>query len=731
MVHITLPDGSKKSFENPITPHEIALSISEGLARNTISAMVDGNQVETTTTIEKDSTVQLLTWNDDLGKKAFWHSSAHLLAQAILFYFPAAKLTIGPAIENGFYYDVDFGDEILSEKDFEKIEKKMLENANAVKRMEHQIFIINNEKSTVLRQHYAITILNEKGEEHARLVVFYDKLTSINSVYGKLYNAAGKQLKSIKTKDLNDYSAVSDNSLAEDGRVKTYDFNYKVYPYTVEYEIEVSKNNSFIFPGWTPQEGEFLSVEQSDYSVVFMESYQLKHKSLNYKGEPKKSLEKGKQNLTWSVVNLPAIKVPFATASWADLATVVYIAPTSFEIAGYKGNMDSWKSYGEFLSQLNKDKDVLPANIAMEVNNLTAGVTDVKERIKILYNYLQKNTRYISVQLGIGGWQPFDASYVAKNGYGDCKALTNYMHSLLKAANIPSYYTVIYAGTSGFAKNRFMQDLPSTQFNHVVLLVPTGKDSLWLECTSQQSPAGYMGEFTGNRKAVSVTEAGGVVVSTPQYGVNENQQLRSIKGKLSAEGNLNMIVETRYECFQQENLSQRINTLSEQKLKEYLEKSLTLSTYDINKFSYKETKSALPFIEESLDITVPNFASISGKRIFITPNILNRSGNQLTYDSLRKSDFVFNYPYRDKDEISIEIPEGYEIEAKPKDRKLETPFGKYILTTKLVDNKVIYSRLMEQSAGRFSPKLQKDIVDFFKEVYSADRSRIVLVKKES
>ena len=129
MVKITLPDGSIKNFENAVTPHEIALSISEGLARNTISAMVNGTQVETTTKISEDATVQLLTWNDDLGKKAFWHSSAHLLAQAILFFYPDAKLTIGPAIESGFYYDVDFGDEILSEKDFEKIEKKMLENA--------------------------------------------------------------------------------------------------------------------------------------------------------------------------------------------------------------------------------------------------------------------------------------------------------------------------------------------------------------------------------------------------------------------------------------------------------------------------------------------------------------------------------------------------------------------------------------------------------------------------
>ena len=129
MIHITLPDGSIRSYKNAVTPMDIALEISEGLARNVLSALVNGQQVETTTPITEDATLQLLTWNDDLGKKAFWHSSAHLLAQAILEFFPSAKLTIGPAIDNGFYYDVDFGDETLSEKDFEKIEAKMLENA--------------------------------------------------------------------------------------------------------------------------------------------------------------------------------------------------------------------------------------------------------------------------------------------------------------------------------------------------------------------------------------------------------------------------------------------------------------------------------------------------------------------------------------------------------------------------------------------------------------------------
>ncbi|MGB3452781.1 MAG: threonine--tRNA ligase [Moheibacter sp.] len=149
MINITFPDGSVRQYENGVTPIEIAKSISEGLARNVISAVVNGQQTETVTPITHDATVQLLTWNDDLGKKAFWHSSAHLLAQAIMEFYPNAKLTIGPAIENGFYYDVDFGDETFSEKDFEKIEKKMIENAQ--KKSEFRLYPVS--KADALKEY--------------------------------------------------------------------------------------------------------------------------------------------------------------------------------------------------------------------------------------------------------------------------------------------------------------------------------------------------------------------------------------------------------------------------------------------------------------------------------------------------------------------------------------------------------------------------------------------------
>ena len=129
MIKITLPDGSIKEFESNTSPIDVAKSISEGLARSIISASFNGQTVETTTPLTTDGSLVLYSFNDLEGKKAFWHSSAHVLAESILEFYPSAKLTIGPAIENGFYYDIDLGDDVISEKDFPQIEKKFLELA--------------------------------------------------------------------------------------------------------------------------------------------------------------------------------------------------------------------------------------------------------------------------------------------------------------------------------------------------------------------------------------------------------------------------------------------------------------------------------------------------------------------------------------------------------------------------------------------------------------------------
>lgn len=129
MITITLPDGSMREVESGTTPMQVAMSISEGLARNVLAAVVDGTVVDVTRPINNNATLKLLTWNDDDGKSTMWHSSAHLMAEALEAHYPGVKLAIGPPVENGFYYDVDFGDNEFSQADFPKIEKTMLELA--------------------------------------------------------------------------------------------------------------------------------------------------------------------------------------------------------------------------------------------------------------------------------------------------------------------------------------------------------------------------------------------------------------------------------------------------------------------------------------------------------------------------------------------------------------------------------------------------------------------------
>ena len=146
MIAITLPDGSVKQFEPGITPMGVAISISEGFARNVISASFNDETIESSTPLTVDGSLVLYTWRDDKGKQAFWHSSAHIMAQALEELYPGIKLTIGPAIENGFYYDIDLVDNTISEKDLSTIENKMLEIA----RGKHEFTLRESSKADAL-----------------------------------------------------------------------------------------------------------------------------------------------------------------------------------------------------------------------------------------------------------------------------------------------------------------------------------------------------------------------------------------------------------------------------------------------------------------------------------------------------------------------------------------------------------------------------------------------------
>ncbi len=599
----------------------------------------------------------------------------------------------------------------------------LVKDANTVKRMEDTKVVISDGGKATVYHKYALTILNEAGDKNASFDCYYDKYHDIKYVEGKLFDASGNKIRSMKKSELKDYSAVEDNMM-DDSRVQYYDFECKKYPYTVEYETELSCKNIFNLPDWEPVEHMNYSVAASSFTVQCPENYKLRYKAFNYTKNPDITQDKGSVIYKWSVENIAALQWQKYEPELYELTPTLMVAPSDFKMDDYAGNLNTWQALGKFIYSLNQGRDELPDNIKQTVHHLTDGVADVHQKIKILYDYLQKNTRYVSIQLGIGGWQTFDAKYVASKGYGDCKALSNYMHSLLKEAGIKGYYTLIKAGND---ETDFQKEFPSNCFNHIIVCVPLAKDTMWLECTSNTLPAGYLGRFTCNRYALLIDEDGGKLVHTPVYNKEYNLQVSKINADLDSTGLLKLKANTEYTGEQQDILGE-ILTLPKDRLEDYQKERINLPSYTIDKSSYQTIKEKFPVINEQLEITANNYAAVTGRRIFINPDVLNRSGNQLKDYAERTSDIVIREEFKDIDSVEISIPGGYTAESIPSDVLIESKFGKYAATTKVFPDKIIYYRLNERNSGRYPATDAKALADFFDKISKADRAKVVLVK---
>lgn len=604
----------------------------------------------------------------------------------------------------------------------------LLLNANAVVRLERMDFRLINDGEASYETTLAVTILNESGDRHALFIDYYNSFRDIRSVEGHLYDAFGKKIRSLKKKDIQDMSGVSEISLMDHNRVKQHNFYHKVYPYTVEYIVSVKQNGTMFYPRWNPQGDEYLSVQKSIFNITGPQAYQFRHQAYNYDGKPTITTDKGKSTYSWQIENLPAFVREGYSQRLSNFVPMVLVGPTAFEMEKYKGNMNTWKDFGLFMYQLISNRDQLPDNVKTKVHQLVNGLNNTEDKVKVLYNYLQTNSRYISIQLGIGGWQPFDAKFVADKKYGDCKALTNFMAALLKEAGIKSDYALIYAGAGA---EKMYEDFPSSQFNHAILCVPMTNDSIWLECTSQDVAAGYMGRFTGNRYALLVNEKGGHLVRTPGYTAEDNLQIRNIQATLLPDATLQVKTRNTYTGLQQDELHAMISNLSKDKVKEHLQDNFNLTTYDISSFDYKELKQRVPVMQENLDITVYNYATITGKRLFVTPNILTRSGTRLQPNDKRKYEVYLSTPYIDIDSVTIAIPAGYKAESVPKNITVNNKFGSYEVRYQVLDDKIIYYRKIQQLSGVFPPTSYNELAEFLQTVYQTDRTRIVLAKEET
>ena len=604
------------------------------------------------------------------------------------------------------------------------IPDSLLKHADMVRRTDEMRIVIHSTKSATLYHKYAITILNEKANSSADFAVLYDDFERLSDASGTLFDAMGKKIKSVKKRDMQDRAYDDNFSLATDGRVKSHDFYYKNYPYTIEYEEEKEYNGVYEFPSWSPMDDFDCSVQNTSFTIQMPVDYKLRYKLLNGAKEPVTTNTDKLKILKWESNNILAVEYEPYQPLLSRLLPSVLIGPDDFEYGGYKGNLSTWNNYGKYYAALYKGRDLLPDNIKAMVHQLTDALKDQQQKIEVLYNYLQQNTHYISIQLGIGGLQPFEAKFVAEKKYGDCKALSNYMVALLKEAGIRANYVVIYGGkTAPFVYD----DFPRHYFNHVVACVPTAKDTTWLECTSQTESAGYAGTFTGNRKALLITEDGGQLVNTPVYKAGDNLQIRVVQAQIDEQGNLTAEVATHFTGVQQELQHSLVHNANAEEREKYLNQSLGLPTYKVEKIEYKETKKALPVIDELLKITSPSYATVTGRRLFINPNIFNKE-DRLPVNLNRHLDIVFRSSYIDIDSVFIKVPQGFGIESLPKDVVLKNKFGSYSISFKVFENTITMIRNRRQDEAVFSAADYVSLVEFFDTMAKADRSKMVLVK---
>ncbi|GAB3927136.1 DUF3857 domain-containing transglutaminase family protein [Larkinella terrae] len=599
--------------------------------------------------------------------------------------------------------------------------------AAAVMRIQEHTFQVKTVSEATETVHLAVTILKKEGQSYAKLEVPYNKRSKVSSLEGTLYAADGKMIRRLKRSDIRDLSAVGDGSLYEDSRVKEAEFTYADYPFTVEFRYEVTTTSTMLYPGWFPQRDDELAVESAIFRVILPAGQALRYKTLNQLPAPEVTNQADGRAYTWQLKQRKIAEHEPYAPYFTTLGPGVLTAPTEFELEARKGTMDTWQNFGRFLYQLNEGRDQLPEPLRRQALELVSGETDVRTKIQKIYGFVQQHTRYVSIQLGIGGWQAFPASVVAEKGYGDCKALSNYTYSLLKAVGIPSYWAVVAAGRN---TPDVLPDFPESRFNHMILCVPLAKDTVWLECTDQHSPVGYVGSFTDNRHALLLTPEGGKLVRTPVYQPADNRQNRIVTVRLAASGSATADVLTTYTGIQAETVESVMRTANPDDQRQWLYRQFSIPNFTLSSFSFTEQKNTLPTILERLSIQLPQCATRSGNRLFWMPNQLSTTQTLPIETDNRTAEFRLATGYMDVDTVICQLPAGLGVEFVFEPLQLRSRFGRYEASAKVEGNTVKYVRKLVMEAGLYKPELYAEYVDFRRKIAKADRMQILLKRKE-
>ncbi|KAA8477149.1 transglutaminase-like putative cysteine protease [Arcticibacter tournemirensis] len=604
------------------------------------------------------------------------------------------------------------------------IPKALLTRASAVIRNDELTIQVNGLDDVTRHRKTAVTILNSAGDDESQIVLFYDKNNQIKSLKGIIYNEFGLPAGKFGEKDFKDMSAVSDGTLYQDDRVKVFEPAQTTYPYTVVYEYEIKSKQSLFFPRWKPVTSTGVSIEKSSLRFICPPDFTLRHQEINYPGKPDESTGKDTRIFTWQVKDVQAIRSEPFSPDPERFMTSVKLAPESFAYRGLKGRFSNWTEYGKWMYEnLLREREALPETTKLFINELVKDIPDPKAKAKKIYTYMQDKTRYISVQIGIGGFQPYPAADVDRLSYGDCKGLVNYTRALLKAVNIESYYCIVNSGS--FKKDVSTDFASINDGDHIILCLPFKNDTTWLECTNKRIPFGFLGDFTDDRLVLACTPDGGKLLRTPKFTYSDNRQTRKASFSLEENGNLKGSITTRFEGTQYDNH----DILEEEPFKEqvkHLAKLYSIPNFDIHSLEFKKEKDVKPVTIENINFSSREYASLSNGRMYLSMNVLNKEDHTIP-DIRNRTNLVYiNRGFLDEDEYIFEIPAKLKAEHIPGNTVIEKPFGKYSAVISIKGNVITYHRTLQFNEGTYPKEQYSDLAKFYQDIVEADNSRLVL-----
>ena len=609
------------------------------------------------------------------------------------------------------------------------IPKNLLSYASDVIRDREESVEVKDLDNVIYRVKEAITVLNKNGDNLAHIVIEHDKNNVIKNIKGTVYNELGVQTGKFSESDFDDVSAGNNFSLFEDVRLKHYLPNVTEYPYTIVYEYEERSKQSLYFDEWKPNPETGVSVEKSSYTFSCKPDFNIRYKETNIADKAVIGTNaQGEKTYSWQFTNLKAVKYePYSPYKETYLSGVM-IAPEKFTYFGYSGSFTNWQQLGKWqYDKLVAGRQALSPETIAHIKEITKDIADPKLKAKKIYEYMQSKTHYISVQIGIGGFQPFLADDVDKQNYGDCKALVNYTQALLKAVNIDSYYCVVEANDDYNVS--LLPDFASMdQANHIILCLPFKNDTTWADCTSQTIPFGYLGEFTDDRLVLACSPEGGKLMRTPKYTAQTSVKSRKANFTIAADGTLNGTIST---LFKGTDYEYRDNLIDEPKDEQYkmLQHIYPINNLEIESLNLKQDKSFDPSTKEDIKLNARDYASLTDGKYYFTLNVINRIEETPKQVRNRINDVYITRGYTDEDEIIYTIPQGYVLEKEPLNMVLDKPFGNFSAKMEMKGNRLIYKRKLQFIGGKYSKETYADFIDFYQSIVDADEYSVVLAKK--